>query len=945
MIYRLVVFALIIICLAAATSPAQSPCQPPALAPPPPGSNMFTDEQEVDLGDAMAEQTEKNYGIIEDETLTAYLNQIGQRIVRHLPPNNLRFRFAVVDLPDANAFVLPGGRVYVTRKLIALARNEDEIAGVIGHEIGHALAHHSALRMTRIFRELLGVTELKDRRDVFDKYNRYVENLARLPKNLRQSVSEDKNQLMADQIGLFAAAAAGYDPQGNANLFDRITENKGNTGSFFSDLFGTTKPEAKRLREMLKDAAAIPPACVEARSASAAEEFRRWQSVVVNYTGLGRKEALHGVVKKITLEPPLRGDINRLRFSPDGRYLLAQDDSGINVLTREPLALRFRIEAAEAQPAQFSPDSQEVIFATSGLRVESWSVADQKLKWAHEMFIRKGCLQSLVSPDGKSMACLDANLDLNLYDVQTGQLIVQKKSFYTLDLLTLLRGLLAAIASEDTDLSELEMKHDWITMHYSPDSRYFAAGARHMTFNAIGSMVTDSSSFAYDLPARQPVSLGGGLKKMMGGGFDFIGPDRLFAVDRENYKNSAVVAFPAGTVIDRVPLLADKLEAPTRGNYLLIRPMKDYAVGAVDLKNKTIFKAYKKEAFDFYDQEFVVEQLNGEIGLFGVEKNDLHGKLVLPRNPLGRLRTAALSADWQWLAISERSRGAVWNLASGERVFHVRGFRGSHFGDDAALYADFPKHEQSARSIARLDLRKRDATNGPEIKEDRVTQYGPLAVMVKAGKDGSYQENVTLEVSNVLNGIILWSRPFAKEAPRFWADTLGQTVTLGWPVTTEAAKAIIKNDATLAQRLSAIKEKEGVYLLMVLDARSGKERGRLLVETGKGSFRISSVQATGDWVVISDNQNRVLVYQLASGEAKGKVFGGRAAVSQESKLLAVENEGGKLTIYDLASMEKRDQFVFSSPVSLARFSADGRRLFALTANQSAYVIDVSAPPR
>src|SRR5581483_2781426 len=97
--YRLFIFVFVIICLVASVSPAQSPCKPPALAPPPPGSNMFTDELEVALGDAMAEQTEKNYGIIEDEALTAYLNQIGQRIIRHLPPNNLRFRFSVVDLP------------------------------------------------------------------------------------------------------------------------------------------------------------------------------------------------------------------------------------------------------------------------------------------------------------------------------------------------------------------------------------------------------------------------------------------------------------------------------------------------------------------------------------------------------------------------------------------------------------------------------------------------------------------------------------------------------------------------------------------------------------------------------------------------------------------------------------------------------------------------------
>jgi Putative Zn-dependent protease, contains TPR repeats len=963
MMYRHLVFAVMMICGAGNMTPAQQPCQPPALVAPSPESNMFTEEQEADLGDAMAERAEKNYRIIEDETVTAYLNQIGQRLVRHLPPNNLRFRFAVVDLPDANAFVLPGGRVYVTRKLIALAKNEDEIAGVIGHEIGHALAHHSALRMTRIFRELLGVTQLKDRRDVFDKYNQYVENIARMSKGLRQSASSEKNQLMADQISLFAAAAAGYEPQGLANLFDRMTENKGDTGSFFSDLFGTTRPEAKRVREMLKDAATVSPACIEAHSASLVEEFQRWQSAIVNYTGLGRKESLHGVVKKITLEPPLRGDINLLRFSPDGRYVLAQDDSGINVLRHEPFAPLFRIDAPEALPAQFSPDSQDVVFTTDALRVEVWSIAEQKLKSAREMFIRKGCLQSLVSPDGKTLACLDTDLDLNLYDVQTGQVVIQKKSFYTPDLRTIqLFQLLATLQSEDFAFSDFISKFDWITMHFSPDGRYFAAGTRGTYYGATGygqvqvegsliiypksSVVVNQSAFAFDFTTRQPVSLGGSLKKLIVGGFVFVGPDRLFGLDREDPKNSALVTFPAGTVIDRVPMTAHKLDAPTRGNYLLIRPMKEYAVAAVDLTTKTIFKSYKKAAFDFYDQEFIAELLNGEIGLYGAAKNDLHAKVMLPRNPLGRLRAATLSADWQWLAVSERSRGAVWNLANGERLFHMRGFRGSHFGNDAMLYADFPKLEKVERSVARLDLRRSEAVAGPDIKEEHLTQYGPFAVTLKPAKEGgSYRENVTLEVSNVENGVVLWSRPFAKEAPQIWVDTPGQTMTLAWTVSSEAAKAIIKGDAALSQRLVTIKEKEGDYLLVALDARTGKERGRLFVETGKGSFRITSIQAAGDWIVISDTLNRVLVYALASGEQKGKVFGGHAAISPESRLLAVENEAGKLTIYDLASMEKRDQLIFSSPVSLARFSADGRKLFALTANQAAYVLDVATPPR
>src|SRR6185369_8931097 len=151
---------------------------------------------------------------------------------------------------------------------------------------------------------------------------------------------------------------------------------------------------------------------------------------VVNYTGLGRKEDLHGVLSKRVLDPPLRGEITHLRFSPDGKYLLAQDDSGINVLSREPFAPLFRIEAAEARHAQFSPDSQEIVLYNCDLRVEMWSVADQKIKAAHELFVRKGCLQTSLSPDAPTLACLDAELGLDLFNVATGEPIFQKKSFY-----------------------------------------------------------------------------------------------------------------------------------------------------------------------------------------------------------------------------------------------------------------------------------------------------------------------------------------------------------------------------------------------------------------------------------------------------------------------------------------------------------------------------------
>jgi WD40 repeat protein len=276
----------------------------------------------------------------------------------------------------------------------------------------------------------------------------------------------------------------------------------------------------------------------------------------------------------------------------------------------------------------------------------------------------------------------------------------------------------------------------------------------------------------------------------------------------------------------------------------------------------------------------------------------------------------------------------------------VRGFRGGYFADDGALYADFPKFEQDERTIARLDLTRTDVSSRAEIKEERAVQSGPFVFIVKpARKDGDYQQDVVLEVRDVRTYSSMWSKAFPKEAPEIWMSPETTTIVLSWPVSGSVAQSEIKSDRDLTSRLAALKEKEGDYLLQVLDARTGRALGRLLIETGKGSFRISRVRTSGDWVIISDTENRVLVYSLSTGEQKGKVFGSNAAFSPESKLLCVENESGKLVIYDLTSTEERDRFTFSSPVSLARFSADGKSLFVLTARQTAYVIDLSALSR
>jgi Peptidase family M48 len=930
---------------ASVTINAQQPCRPPTpqLSREP---NIFTEEQEGDLGDAIAEQIQRNFRVIDDDEVTGHLRRIGERVVKHLPPTRLRFQFFLVDLPEANAFVLPGGRIYISRKMVAFAQSEDELAAVISHEIGHLVARQQSVTMTRRMKEALGVTQVTDRRDVFDKYNRLVENVARKPEVFRRGDNhEGKDQIEADQIGLFALAASGYDPQAHARLFDRFAETKGKTGNFFSDLFGVTSPESKRLREMIKSVEALPPGCVESRAGAQTDEYSRWQSAVVSYTGLGRKEALHAVASKTALQPPLRGDVTHLRFSPDGKYVLAQDDAGINVLTREPFKPVFRIDAPEADEAQFTPDSQNVLFSTSDLRVEIWSVADEKISEAHEVVIRKTCLQSLLSPDGKTLACVDEEFALNLFDVKSKTQFFQRKDFYTPDPFFLLLQSLVRILNSD-EISDARL--NLINMGFSPDGKYFAAGQRGIAVTALG-YARENAALVFDLQARSPLSLKGNMKKLIAGGFAFTAADRMIAFNVEKPDKSALLGLPGGEIIEEFPMFPGRLAAATKGNYLLVRPFQKSAVGVVDVAKRMVIKGNKTRAIDIYDQVFVAERLTGELGLYTTDKNKLLAAVTLPQNPLGRLRAMAVSPDFKWLAVSERSRGAVWNLAKGERSVLMRGFRGGFFSEDGMFYADFPKEGEVERQIASLDTNKLAISNGQEIKEDRAAQYGPFLLITRpTKKGGSYFEDLTLDVRDVRSSNALWSRSFGKEAPRYWVEPREGTMVLSWPMASKYARDEIKSDAELTKRMAAMKEQEGDYFLQVVDAKTGAVKGKLLVETGKGSFRIARAFAAGDYVVIADTQNRVLVYSLSTGEQKGRVFGSRAvvgvggqSVGQSAGLMCVENERGKLAVYDLASLEKRDEFTFTHPVSLTSFSQDGKRLFVLTANQAVYVLDVS----
>jgi hypothetical protein len=124
-----------------------------------------------------------------------------------------------------------------------------------------------------------------------------------------------------------------------------------------------------------------------------------------------------------------------------------------------------------------------------------------------------------------------------------------------------------------------------------------------------------------------------------------------------------------------------------------------------------------------------------------------------------------------------------------------------------------------------------------------------------AGKENSLARDVTLEIQDVRDGHGLWSRTFPKEAPQVSLYPQSASLVFSWSVDTAAAKDEIKGSGSLQSRFLAMQDHSGAYLIEIVDAATGNSRGQLLIDTGKGSFRVTRCFAEGDWVLVSDNEN------------------------------------------------------------------------------------------
>ncbi len=151
-----------------------------------------------------------------DQDVQAYVSRVGQKLAQQSELPNLTFTFTVLDSPIVNAFALPGGYVYVSRGLLALARTEAELASVLGHEIGHITARHSAERYGQSV--AVGIASVGLGVLAGDLASQAGQSLGTLA---LRSYSRDQ-ELESDTLGIRYMARAGYDTDAAASFLSKM---------------------------------------------------------------------------------------------------------------------------------------------------------------------------------------------------------------------------------------------------------------------------------------------------------------------------------------------------------------------------------------------------------------------------------------------------------------------------------------------------------------------------------------------------------------------------------------------------------------------------------------------------------------------------------------------------------------------------------------------------
>jgi predicted Zn-dependent protease len=310
-------------------------------------SQIFSSaEDDKKTGAEVAKQVEEQIGIYQAPLATEYVQAIGQRLIGNLEQREFDFRFQLVDQFEPNAFAAPGGYVYVSRGLLALANSEDELAGVIGHEIIHVTKRHSAKQSRRgILPSLLLIPGAIVSGLVSEELGALINTPLAAIGQVRLASYSRGQESEADRLGMRLSANSGYDPKSLATILAQLEKDvEMLTGDKHKASFFDSHPTTpKRVEEINKELAKIQWSPQPAIAKSQQDFLRRLEGLHYD------ENPAQGVFRGQTFLQP---DLNFAITFPE-KWKTTNTPSAVGAMTEKQEAMIFLgLADKQAEPEQ-----------------------------------------------------------------------------------------------------------------------------------------------------------------------------------------------------------------------------------------------------------------------------------------------------------------------------------------------------------------------------------------------------------------------------------------------------------------------------------------------------------------------------------------------------------------------------------------------------------------
>ena len=314
----------------------------------------YTWEEEVKLGREADQQIQQQYGVVDDEALQQYVDEVAQNVLveshmrRESTPaafRNTEFHFRVLDSPVINAFALPGGYVYVTRGLLAHLNNEAQLAVVLGHEIGHVAGRHASKQAAKrqIMQGVLISGAIAGQAAFGGEVGENVLGLGGTAAQLLSLSYSRDNERESDRLGVEYATLAGYAAAEGSDFFRSLKRKSAQSGQTLPT-WQSTHPDPGRREDTVMDLA------------------QKWDEKVPGEQTVRDQDAYFAAIEDVVLgQNPRQGFTeNDVFYHPDLKF-------------RFPTPAGWTVQNEASQVAMIEPNQEAYVV----FRISSASTPDQ----------------------------------------------------------------------------------------------------------------------------------------------------------------------------------------------------------------------------------------------------------------------------------------------------------------------------------------------------------------------------------------------------------------------------------------------------------------------------------------------------------------------------------------------------------------------------------------